>query len=397
LSNDKLEFGRLASNGSQSLLLRTIRDYSPVSRSSISRILGMNAPAVTRTATELLNDKLILEKPLSDTSGQRRKRGLVLNPSAAHCLGLLIGPTEIEGCIVDCAYRTVVRKQLEGAFDAMKPRQVVQAAVSFVNRLRAQAPGDNKRCLGLAAVAPGLTDIAGRRCLACSTMPHLVGVQLADMLEKNLNLPVFLTTGSQAHLRAVERLDINAPANNMLFVFYSQGIGASLKMQGAYIRGKDNLAGEIGHMPVTDEPIPCGCGGTGCLEALASKAALARLARQAVREFAGSSLAALSEIKGDDVLKAAADGDRLGVRLTRDAFAHLARAVAGIAVCMAPDHIVFSHSISAAGEEMFQWLCAEIRSRLSGQLRDGLSISVSTINSHISSMGAAFMGLDLAM
>ncbi len=62
--------------------------------------------------------------------------------------------------------------------------------------------------------------------------------------------------------------------STMVVASIGTGFGAAIVENGQLIRGVDNLAGEIGHMPYRYSPIPCGCGNHYCIEASCSGTAL---------------------------------------------------------------------------------------------------------------------------
>lgn len=58
------------------------------------------------------------------------------------------------------------------------------------------------------------------------------------------------------------------------------GVGGGLVLNGDVYRGADGMAGEIGHLCVEPEGIPCNCGGRGCLEQYASATGLRNMVRR---------------------------------------------------------------------------------------------------------------------
>ena len=69
-------------------------------------------------------------------------------------------------------------------------------------------------------------------------------------------------------------------ARNMLGMVVSTGVGGGLILDGRLIEGASGNAGHIGHVVVDpDDGPPCGCGGRGCLEAIARGPALVRWAQ----------------------------------------------------------------------------------------------------------------------
>lgn len=75
-------------------------------------------------------------------------------------------------------------------------------------------------------------------------------------------------------------------------------IDAALVVRGVPVRGVSGLAGELGHIRVAGSEVPCTCGSTGCLNAVASGQALVRRLQQ--------SGFALDHVR--DVLRLAEDG-----------------------------------------------------------------------------------------
>ncbi len=51
-------------------------------------------------------------------------------------------------------------------------------------------------------------------------------------------------------------------------------------IDGKTLKGRHGAAGELGHIPVIGSTIPCGCGNTGCMEAVAGGKALARIQKE---------------------------------------------------------------------------------------------------------------------
>lgn len=62
---------------------------------------------------------------------------------------------------------------------------------------------------------------------------------------------------------------------DVLALFYiGTGFGSAFVIDGKILRGKDNIAGEIGHTPFRKKDLKCGCGKDDCLELCVSGKAL---------------------------------------------------------------------------------------------------------------------------
>ncbi len=62
----------------------------------------------------------------------------------------------------------------------------------------------------------------------------------------------------------------------LVALFIGSGIGSACVYRGKLIRGKHNLAGEIGHVHFKESPFVCGCGNRGCVELYSSGTGIKR-------------------------------------------------------------------------------------------------------------------------
>ncbi|MQA84705.1 MAG: ROK family protein [Streptosporangiales bacterium] len=69
-------------------------------------------------------------------------------------------------------------------------------------------------------------------------------------------------------------------SDNVLGIVVSTGVGGGLILGGHLVDGASGNAGHIGHVVVDPHGPPCGCGGQGCLEAIARGPAVAEWARE---------------------------------------------------------------------------------------------------------------------
>ncbi|MFY9572764.1 MAG: ROK family protein [Blastocatellia bacterium] len=105
-------------------------------------------------------------------------------------------------------------------------------------------------------------------------------------------------------------------ARDVLGVFVGTGIGGGLIVNGALYRGFSKGAGEIGHIIVKAGGPRCGCGNRGCLEAVASRTAITRDLRKAIKRGHRSMLSKkllkdTDLLSGKDLKNAYDSGDKL--------------------------------------------------------------------------------------
>lgn len=70
------------------------------------------------------------------------------------------------------------------------------------------------------------------------------------------------------------------PPGSIFYVFIGKGIGSAFIIDGRLFLGDGGFASDLGHIHITDRDAACRCGRKGCLEAVASEAALAEALRK---------------------------------------------------------------------------------------------------------------------
>ncbi len=211
-------------------------------------------------------------------------------------------------------------------------------------------PGDGFAAVGVGV--PGLVD------LAAGTVRHAVNLGLGDD-------PV----GLAAHLGAVAGApvvvdnDVNLAAvgaavalgcrGDLAYLSVGTGLAAGLLLDGRIRRGAHGAAGEIGHLPVDPDGPVCECGQRGCLEVLASGAAIAARWPGGDGETAATTA----------LLAAAAAGDAAAVAVLDDVAGHLAGAVALLAQTVDPELVVLGGGVADAGAALLDAVRSALRHR----------------------------------
>ena len=396
MSSVILKIIKLASNGGQSSILKCVRDNLRISRSGIAGYLGLPRSAVSRTVTSLLEEQKLIEIPLADATGPRRKHGLSLNPNLGYGISVSYAPDGIEGCIIDTAYNVLEKESRKIKFAPLPTQDKLAEIISFIEKLKSKIHEPIEKCLALVVVDPGVIDEQAGVSQFSSIMENWTNVPIVRILEEKFHLPVMLTVDGVAEIRAIDRLELNSTFKNLLFINYSEGIGCSLKLQGKYIAGHNNLAGEFGHSRVANQDILCQCGGVGCLEAVTALCALVRNVEHALEEGSKSVLADCKSFDGYDVL-AAAKEDRLASRIVYDAYDCLGQYVAILINTLAPEMVMFNNTTGIAGDDAVSALFQSIKRNTLHSHSKNLKLQISTLKSHISCLGGAVGIIDYCL
>lgn len=173
-------------------------------------------------------------------------------------------------------------------------------------------------------------------------------VPFRDLIARRTGLPVAVAHDVRAGGLAERELGAAQGAEDALFLPIGTGISGALIVAGELVTNP--YAGEIGHIDVHGGE-DCVCGAHGCLEAVASAAAIARRYSRDSRVRVSGAI---------DVLAALEAGDAIAARVWNDAIAALARALIAYISLLAPEVVVVGGGLAHAGSRLFDPLRAQI-------------------------------------
>jgi glucokinase len=226
--------------------------------------------------------------------------------------------------------------------------------VAHLARLSAELlDGTEPDAVGL--LSPGIVDVGARRTVFAANL-GLRDAAVADLLADRLGVPVgFGHDVAQAAQAEYDEGAGGAGAESVMIVVIGTGIAATSFVNGARIEAPG--AGELGHVPVPGGR-ECACGAHGCLETVASAAAIARAYTEATgRQITGAV----------DVFAAMKAGDPAAQEVLDAAVEALAFALNWAVGLLGVTRVVIGGGLSGAGEALVAPLRSALARRLSYQ------------------------------
>ncbi|WP_235921385.1 ROK family protein [Lentzea tibetensis] len=160
------------------------------------------------------------------------------------------------------------------------------------------------------------------------------------------------------------------------------GIAGALVLDGRLYSG-GGYAGEIGHVDVGHGE-PCGCGQTGCVETVASSAAIAR--RYSIRT--GRPVNGAVEVAERVRL-----GDQDAVAVWHEAVDALARGILVLATLLGPEAVVLGGGLALAGDLLIEPLRDRLDGLIAFQRRPELRLAA--LGDEAGCLGAALLAIDM--
>jgi len=180
-------------------------------------------------------------------------------------VGIDVGGTKMLGVVVSEG-GVVVRT-------ARRPTPSVAALLDDIAELVAQLGGDGPVGIGIAGMVTREGVVR-----SSPNLPGVVDLDVKRRVESITGRRVEVDNDATCALAAEWRGGAAVGARDAWLVTLGTGIGAPVVAGGAIQRGGQGFAGEIGHMIVVRDGVPCPCGRRGCWERYASGTALGQMA-----------------------------------------------------------------------------------------------------------------------
>jgi glucokinase len=278
-------------------------------------------------------------------------------------------------------HEAVIRSILESAHRALEQADV---AVSELAAVGVGAPGLVNPGTGILYTSPNL--------------PGWRDIPLRAVMQERLDKKTFLI--NDANAAALGELHFGAArgARNFIYITLSTGIGGGIVIDGGIYSGAIGAAGEVGHMTIDDDGPPCNCGNKGCWETLASGTALAREAKQRIKEGAKTSIPGyvdgdIEKVTAEVIHSAAQQGDSLARELIARTGYYVGVGLASLINIFNPELIVIGGGLSNIGDMLFDPAFKVARERAYRETFRAVRFAAAELGRNSGVLGAAVFAL----
>jgi predicted NBD/HSP70 family sugar kinase len=340
------------------LVLGLVARRGPRSRARIAAETGLNKSTVSTLVRELIALDLLAWTATSGTGPPGRPgRGVGLSGRRFAGIGLKLAPLGAAVRVVDLAGATRHARAVELDAGAADPCEVVELLAELVHDAVDRIALRGLSATGVTLAVPGLVRgdsgvMLTAPALGWPSVP--LGRELAAALGET-TLPIVVE--KEASAGALGELWRGVGREHASFVYVSGegSVEAGVVIDGRVFSGAEGLGGELGHLRVEPDGLPCPCGGSGCLETRVGGAALVERAGVP----GADSIAAARALA-----KRARSGDALALGAIDEIGRWLGQGVAWLSNLLNPEAIVLGGHFAPLAEWLTGAIEAELRRRV---------------------------------
>lgn len=327
---------RQSAKGSSPLaarVLELVASGQASSRAELAGLLGAAPSTISLTVGQLVERGLIAEEGTQSSTGGRPRKVLRLGGTDEFAVAADLGGRHARIGVALPGGRLEKVSTVPFVI-ADGPEQALPRLAETLEAL-AEERGRDRLC-GVGLSLPGPVDIRSGAAMLPSRMPGWNRFPVATWLEERFGVPT--AVDNDANCMAMGEHTVRpAEHRQSIMVKIGSAIGAGVIVDGRLYRGATGAAGDITHIRIDGAAdIPCSCGKTGCLETVASGAALVRILRER-----GADVSSLEEVVG-----LAADADPEATRAVRRAGEHLGQVLAANVNFFNPDAVYLGGILS---------------------------------------------------
>ncbi|RAR42895.1 ROK family protein [Paenibacillus sp. MDMC362] len=289
----------------------------------------------------------------------------------AYAIGVDVGGTKIHAGIVNRQGDVLYSVNLPTlAGQRSVPDRITEAIEALM--AGAPQPEGGYPIQGIGIGTAGQVDHSdGSIRFASEILPGYTGVPLKRNIEERFGLPVYVDNDVNVLVLAEKTLGTGRGAGHMLCITLGTGVGGAVFADGKLVYGAWGGAGELGHLSVDFNGLPCVCGGVGCLEQYASGTGIAKRMQAKLHSLG---IEPVSPVDSKETLFRWQSGDPVAAEVMDETFAALGAAITSLVHTLNPEVVVIGGGVAEAGEPFLERVREETAKRCMKSFMDSVRI-----------------------
>ena len=195
---------------------------------------------------------------------------------ARYSIGVDMGGTNLRAAAVSHEGRMLEKIAGSTAMQA-GPDAVVADMVRSIQALQGRLGAADLAGVGVGV--PGFINMETGIVAGWAQNPSFNGYPMRDRIEQGLGAKVILENDANSAALGETWMGAGRGVQDLVLLTLGTGIGGGIVIGGRVLHGAQGMAAELGHITVSPNGYPCGCGNRGCLEKHASATAIGAMAR----------------------------------------------------------------------------------------------------------------------
>ncbi len=313
-------------------------------------------------------------------------------------IGIDFGGTKILAGVINVDSGRMVGTGKKKTRQPHEQDDLIKRIISVADEAVVEAGVDVRKIVGIGIGAAGMVN-RQKGILLNAVNLGLQEVSLAAPLADHYQVPARL--GNDVEVATLGELRFGAGRNcdDFVCIFVGTGIGSGIVTGGKQYRGAGGTAGEIGHIPIEPNGRPCGCGSWGCLEAYASRTAIAKQILSDISRGLDSVVREKIDmtkgiLRSKAIAQAVQAGDQVVLRAVDDAARYMGLGLATVANFLNPRRIILGGGLVEALDYYLEAAAREAKIKALPIASKKLDIVKAELGDYAGIVGAAVLAVE---
>ncbi|TWR25780.1 ROK family protein [Mucilaginibacter pallidiroseus] len=377
----------------KNMIIKRLYFDKAMSCAELSELFDKSIPSIAKAINELIKEGFVVEQGYAPSSGGRRPLMYAINANAMYILAVAMDQLQARIQMIDLQNNPVadmvsVELKLHNNDDALP------ALIKYLNDYIANSGIPKNRIAGIGIGMPGFINATEG---INYTYMDADGQSLSQYITTATDINTYIDNDSSLIALAEQKFGIARSQQEVMVINLGWGIGLGMIIDGKLFRGYNGFAGELSHIPLSDDGALCTCGKRGCLEAEASMLVVAQKAEEGIKNGRITSLRphnGQSKAMGDSLIDAANQGDQFALELFSDAGYKIGKALAILIHIMNPANIVLSGRGARVGKILLAPIQQALHKYCIPRLASGTELLISSLGFDAELIGAAVLVME---
>ena len=271
-----------------------------------------------------------------------------------YVVGVDVGGTNIKLGLVHPKGIVIARSHFPTKPFSSSKKKLIGVLAHEIEKIISSQGLKSKEIAGVGVGLPGLVNYDQGIVRFLPNIPGWKNVPLKSILEKKLNLPVFVDNDVKLITLAEWKFGSARGVGNLICLTLGTGVGSGLILDNRLYRGAANAAGELGHVPLNEKGPACNCGGFGCFEKYVGNKALFALASKIMNK---------PDMTTQKMFALANKGSAKALKFWQEAAIRIGNGLVGVVNLFNPELIVIGGGVSNNEKYLFPTIKEVIKKR----------------------------------
>lgn len=376
------------------MIIKRLYFDKALSCADLSELFDKSIPSIAKAINELMAEGFVVEQGYAPSSGGRRPLLYSVKPDAMYIVAVAMDQLTTRIQLLDL-FNHPVAEAVQIGLKLLNNPEALGLLTDSINHYIAKAPIPKSKIAGIGIGMPGFVNVIEG---INYTYLDAGGKSLTRYLTEKTGLPTYIDNDSSLIALAEQKFGIAKAQKDVMVINLGWGIGLGMIVNGEIFHGHNGFAGELSHIPLSEDGALCVCGKRGCLEAEASMLVVAEKAIEGIKNGRVTTLTTTdnnpTKIFGDALLEAADNGDQFAIELLSDAGYKIGKALAILIHIMNPKTIVLSGRGARVGRILLAPMQQALHKYCIPRLASGTELLISELGFDAELIGAAVLMME---